>query len=93
MRIPSNEQLHLGIRTLNNKKINRKCKSCEEEEESEESKKMKISRKEKDNSFLILIFHKMLEKILMTLQASKVLLLIHRQENLWNQNLDIILLM
>ena len=24
VRIPSNEQLHLGIRTLNNKKINRK---------------------------------------------------------------------
>jgi hypothetical protein len=52
MRMPSSAQSYLRMRTLDNKKINRKCKSCEEEEESEESKKIKISRKEDDNSSL-----------------------------------------
>jgi hypothetical protein len=50
MRMSSGEGLYFPIKVTNDRKINRKCKSCEEEEQ-EESKKMKISRKEKnDNS-------------------------------------------
>ena len=51
MRMSSHEELYQPIRNLADKKINRKCKSCEkEEEESEELKKMKFSRKENKNS-------------------------------------------
>lgn len=51
MKMPPHKESNLPIKNTVDKKINRKCKSCEkEDEENEDLKKMSISRKEKNDS-------------------------------------------
>jgi hypothetical protein len=49
MRMPSPKESYVPIKNIDDKKIDRKCKSCEKEE-NEELKKIKINRKKKNDS-------------------------------------------